>query len=135
MFIAQVYAELAEQLVEQLDRRYREVARERWVSTLNFKRKDKKDGPRFYCLIHFYVIQDGDRELGSRPSHNQIEAYILSTSHAGQACRSLWKSWITAFTFFLYRFQSSLASSLQNKRRSHTELGDRVNSLLTTIRF
>jgi len=57
----EVYAELAEQLVEQLDRRYREVARE--------------------------------------------------------------------------RFQSSLASSLQNKRRSHTELGDKVNSLLTTIRL
>merc|ERR1719505_365605 len=57
----EVFGELAEQLVEQLDRRYREVARE--------------------------------------------------------------------------RFQSSLASSLQNKRRSHTELGDRVNSLLTTIRL
>ena len=41
----QVYAELAEQLVEQLDRRYREVARERWVSTLNCNRNDKKDEP------------------------------------------------------------------------------------------
>ena len=33
------------------------------------------------------------------------------------------------------RFQSSLASSLQNKRRSHTDLGDRVNSLHTTLRL